>query len=217
MVEVMDAVKAYATDIQARKRENPADDMFTILSDCVDRGEINQAEFLQWMTLMMGAGFETTHTLIAQAMRMYLEDGEIRELTDRAVREDLVERAVDEYVRLVSPPMQMARTVTRDVEFAGQQLRRGDVVVLYYIAANRDPAVFSEPDRFNPWRPEKDSLAFGFGVHRCIGIYVAKLEVQILIEELAAAGLQLRLDGEPKRGWSNFINQLTELPVVRVA
>jgi cytochrome P450 len=182
----------------------------------VDRGEINQAEFLQWMFLIMVAGFETTHTAIAQSMRMYLEDPEVRELTDRSLDEDMIGRAVDEYFRLISPPMEMARTATRDVEFGGDQISEGDVMVLYYIAANRDPAVFSEPDRFNPWRAERESLAFGTGVHRCIGSHLAKLEVKILWEELRAAGLNLRLNGTPKRGWSVFINELRELPVARV-
>ncbi|MGO4758635.1 cytochrome P450, partial [Streptomyces sp. 2MCAF27] len=62
---------------------------------------------------------------------------------------------------------------------------------------------------------ETATLAFGSGVHRCIGSYLAKLEVQILFEELRAAGVRLRLNGTPKRGWSNFINQITELPVAR--
>lgn len=206
----------YAAMIQELKRANPADDMFTVLGKCVDDGEITQAEFLQWMVLMMAAGFETTHTAIGHSMRMYLEDPEVRTATDRAVDEGLAGRAVDEYIRLISPPMQMARTAIRDLEFAGTKIREGDVMVLYFLAANRDPAVFSEPDRFNPWRPEKDTLAFGSGVHRCIGSYLAKLEVQVLFEELRAAGLNLRLGGEPKRGWSNFINQLTSLPVARV-
>lgn len=206
----------YAATIQELKRANPADDMFTVLGKCVDDGEITQAEFLQWMVLMMAAGFETTHTAIGHSMRMYLEDPEVRAATDRAVDEGLAGRAVDEYIRLISPPMQMARTAIRDLEFAGTKIREGDVMVLYFLAANRDPAVFSEPDRFNPWRPEKDTLAFGSGVHRCIGSYLAKLEVQVLFEELRAAGLNLRLGGEPKRGWSNFINQLTSLPVARV-
>jgi cytochrome P450 len=76
--------------------------------------------------------------------------------------------------------------------------------------------VFAEPDRFNPWRTETETLAFGSGVHRCIGSHLAKLEIQILWEELRTAELQLRLNGTPRRGWSNFINQLTELPVARV-
>jgi cytochrome P450 len=111
--------------------------------------------------------------------------------------------------------MQMARVATRDTEFAGTKIRKDDVLVMYFVSANRDETVFSEPDRFNPWRPEKDTLAFGSGPHRCIGSYLAKLEVRVLWEELAASGLKLRLNGEPKRGWSNFINQLSELPVAR--
>jgi len=207
---------AYAVEMQEYKRRHPADDMFTMLNGCVDRGEIDQHEFLEWMMLMMGAGFETTHTAIGQSMRMYLEDTEVRESTDRALEEGIVDRAVDEYVRLISPPMEMARAAVRDTELHGQQIRENDVVVLYYVAANRDPAVFAEPDRFNPWRTEKETLAFGSGVHRCMGAHLAKLEIQILWEELRAAELQLRLNGTPRRGWSNFINQLTELPVARV-
>jgi len=214
--DVLTDIAAYASEIQERKRLDPADDMFTALSQCVDRGEITQEEFLSWMRLMMGAGFETTHTAIGHAMRMYLEDAEIRLLTDRAVAAGLTGRAVDEYVRLISPPMQMARTATREVEVAGQQVRQGDILVLYYVSANRDETVFTEPDRFDPWRTETQTLAFGTGVHKCLGLYLAKLEMQILLEELDAAGLRLRLNGPPKRGWSNFINQLNELPVARV-
>jgi cytochrome P450 len=76
--------------------------------------------------------------------------------------------------------------------------------------------VFADPDVFNPWREEKVSLAFGSGVHRCIGSYLAMLEVQVLFEQLAAKNVKLRLNGTPKRGWSNFINQLQELPVARL-
>jgi cytochrome P450 len=216
VVETQLEVAAYAEQIREIKRAHPADDMCTVLNGCVDRGEINDAEFLQWMTLIMGAGYETTHTAIGQSMRMYLEDAEIRELTDRALAEGMIGRAVDEYFRLISPPMEMARTAVRDVDFLGQQIRERDVLVLYYVAANRDPAVFAEPNRFNPWRPETQTLAFGSGIHRCLGAHLAKLEVQILWEELRAAGLRLRRNGAPRRGWSNFINQLNELPVARV-
>jgi cytochrome P450 len=111
--------------------------------------------------------------------------------------------------------MEMARTATRDVEFAGERIREGDVMVLYYVSANRDETVIRDPDRFDPWRTERETLAFGCGVHRCMGSHLAKLELQIMWEELRAAGLDLRLNGTPRRGWSNFINELRELPVAR--
>ncbi|MCP2317679.1 hypothetical protein APR12_003032 [Nocardia amikacinitolerans] len=216
VIPLLGQLTEYAAKMQQVKLAHPGDDMFTELSRCVERGEINQAEYLQWMFVMIAAGFETTHTTIGQSMRMYLEDPQVAALTDKAVAEGEAGRAVDEFLRVISPVYQMARTATRDLTFAGEQIRENDVMVLYYTAANRDPAVFSDPDRFDPWRLEKEMLAFGTGVHRCIGAHLAKLELTILWEELAARGLRLELAGEPRRGWSNYINLLTELPVRRV-
>lgn len=210
-------LREYAAEIQKVKLATPGNDMFTELAHCVERGEISQDEYLQWMWLMMAAGFETTHTAIGQSMRMYLENPEIAALTDKAVLAGESELAVNEFLRTISPVYEMARTATRDLEFAGEQIRKDDVMVMYYIAANRDPAVFSEPDRFNPWRPEGDSLAFGTGVHRCLGYHLAKMELQILWQELHARGIRLELAGEPRRGWSAYVNLLTELPVRRKA
>lgn len=215
VIPLMGQLTEYAAKMQQVKLAEPGDDMFTELARCVERGEINQAEYLQWMFVMIAAGFETTHTTIGQSMRMYLEDPEIAALTDKAVDEGQTGRAVDEYLRIITPVYQMARTATQDVTFAGEHIRQNDVMVLYYIAANRDPAVFSEPDRFNPSRPETDLLSFGTGVHRCLGAHLAKLELTMLWEELRARGVRLELAGEPRRGWSNYINLLTELPVRR--
>lgn len=205
----------YAKKIREFKRHHPDDDMFTMLGQCVERGEITEAEFLQWMNLIMGAGFETTHTAIGQSMRMYLESPEIAALTDRALDEGVMDRAVDEYLRLITPAMEMARTATRDLEFAGETIRKNDVMVLYFVSANRDAAFYDDPDRFDPWRREKSSLVFGSGVHRCLGSFLAKLEIRVLFEALRERGIKLRLNGEPKRGWSIFINQLQSLPVAR--
>jgi cytochrome P450 len=213
VIKVMMEMAPYIEKLQKLKREQPADDMFTELGRCVDKGELTQNEFLNWMFLMMVAGFETTHTAIGHSMRLYLTDQVVADRTDRAIAEGRTNRAMDEFLRLISPPMQMARTATRDLEFAGEQVRKDDVMVLYYVAANRDERVFANPNEFDPWRSETDSLAFGSGVHRCIGAYLAHLELKVLWEELHKRGLKLRLNGEPKRGWSVFINQLTSLPV----
>lgn len=91
------------------------------------------------------AGFETNHTAIGLSMRMYLEDAEVAERTDRAIDGARTGRVVDENLRLITSPMQMARTASRDLIFAGEHIRENDVVVLYYAAANRDPAVFFDP------------------------------------------------------------------------
>jgi cytochrome P450 len=206
----------YSMKLQKEKEQHPADDMFTAVGELVTNGTLTQQEFLQWMFVTIAAGFETTHTAIGQSMRMYLEDEQVHERTDRALAEGLSGRVVDEYIRLISPPMHMCRTATRDTVFADTQIRKDDLLVMYYAAANRDTSIFSRPDEFDPWRAEAQTLAFGSGVHRCLGAHLAKLEVSILWEELRAANLNLRLNGEPKRGWSCMINQLTELPVAQV-
>jgi cholest-4-en-3-one 26-monooxygenase len=207
----------YLAKIQQIKQEHPAEDMFTELNGCVERGEINQSEFIQWTFLMMTAGFETTHTAIGQSMRLYVENPDVREKVNRAVNEGLVDRVVDEFLRLISPPMEMARVATEDTEIGGEKIRKDDVLVTYFAAANRDPSKFQNPDEFDPWRSEKDTLAFGSGVHRCIGAYLAKLELQILWEEIVKRDLRFETTSEPKRGWSVFINQLTALPLRHVA
>jgi len=211
-----DEMAGYSMKLQKEKEQHPADDMFTAVGELVTNGTLTQQEFLQWMFVTIAAGFETTHTAIGQSMRMYLEDEQVHERTDRALAEGLSGRVVDEYIRLISPPMHMCRTATRDTVFADTQIRKDDLLVMYYAAANRDTSIFSRPDEFDPWRAEAQTLAFGSGVHRCLGAHLAKLEVSILWEELRAANLNLRLNGEPKRGWSCMINQLTELPVAQV-
>ncbi|MET0887408.1 MAG: cytochrome P450 [Mycetocola sp.] len=203
----------FAAELSEVKRQQPEDDMFSVMVKSLDAGEMTMPEFIQWMSLMMAAGFETTHTAIGQSMRMYLEDPAVRIATNRALAENNTARMADEYIRVISPVIQMARTATRDVEIAGTLVAKNDPVVLYFVSANRDGAVFSDPDTFNPWREETATLAFGSGVHRCLGSYLAKLEVQIVFEELRASGLTLRLSGDPERGASAFINQLRKLPV----
>jgi cholest-4-en-3-one 26-monooxygenase len=213
--EALAGIWAYSGEILTLKREHPAEDMFTELSALVDDGTLTESEFVAWTVLMMTAGYETTHTAMGQAMRLYLEDPDVREKVDRAVANGESELVAKEFIRLVTPAMQMARTATRDTELAGTHVREGDVVVLYFASANRDETVFENPDTFDPWRKEKVTLAFGSGIHRCIGSYLAILEVQVLFEELAAKNVKLKLNGDPQRGWSNFINQIQALPVVR--
>jgi cytochrome P450 len=209
---------SYVNDVLIpMKRQNPGDDMSSVLTQSMDAGEITEAECLDFHQLLINAGFETTHTLIGQSMRLMLEDPDIEEQTHRAIREIGPDRVVNEFLRYISPPMYFARTATRDTELAGQKIRKDDLVHMYYIAANRDPATFTDPHRFDPWREEEGSLAFGSGHHRCLGAPLARLELTILFDEMIKRNVRLKLAGEPKRGWSTFINQLTELPVVLVS
>jgi cytochrome P450 len=223
MARAFEAVGSYMSELGRRKLAQPADDVVSLLAQSLDRGDLDQAEYLMYTTALLIAGYETTHTLIGQSTRLLIEDAAARELTQRAIAASKQREVVDELLRLVTPAMNIARTAVRDVEFHGQRIRANDTVMLLLNAANRDPAAFDDPHRFDPFRAGvrshgygRDGLAFGSGIHRCVGAMLAKLELRILLEEMDRRGTWPQLAGEPRRGWSALVNQLLSLPV-RVA
>ena len=215
MARAFDEVNVYMAKLGEEKLRHPEDDTVTVLAQCLDRGEIDEAEYAMYTTALLIAGYETTHTLIGQAMRLILEDEHIRRTCDLGCE---VNAVVDEFLRYVTPAMNVTRTATREIDFHGQTIRPNDTMQLMLIAANRDPDVFADPHRFDPSRPRgktlpADGLAFGSGLHRCVGNVLAKMDTRILFEEMRRKGVRLELDGEPGRGWSTLINQLLSLPV----
>ncbi|MEY2435076.1 MAG: hypothetical protein QOC92_4801 [Acidimicrobiaceae bacterium] len=212
--EIILEVMAYSAVLREEKLRDPKDDMITSLASSVERGEISMNEFLLYCMGLMIAGFETTHTLMGQVMRMMVEDPEVSDTFYSTMATDGADPLIEEFLRMISPAMNFARTATRDVEFAGEHIKAGDVMHMMFAAASRDPEVFDEPHRFVPGRAHgSEHLSFGSGPHRCIGQALARLEIRILFEELARRDLHFELAGEPKRGLSTFINQLTYLPV----
>jgi cytochrome P450 len=126
---------------------------------------------------------------------------------------DLLPSAVEEMLRWHPPVLSFRRTATRDTELAGRQIKRGDKVVVYHISAHYDERQFPDPMRFDIRREPNDHVAFGQGPHLCLGAHFARLQMRIFFRELIDALPQIRLDGEPTRLTSNFINGLTHLPV----
>jgi cytochrome P450 len=208
----------YATELQHKRAADPQDDMISELAAAVEREDLTQIEFVQYCRALMIAGFETTHTVIGQSMRMMVEDPDIKQAFDDGMADGRVDELIEEFLRYIAPAMHFARTATADMEFRGQQLREGDVMIMSYAAANRDPHFYAEPDLFIPGRENGSlHLSFGSGAHRCIGQALARLELRVLFKEFADRGLTFELDGTPVRGHSTFINQLFELPVRVVA
>jgi cytochrome P450 family 142 subfamily A polypeptide 1 len=125
-----------------------------------------------------------------------------------------VEVGVEELLRWVSPVKNMSRTVADEVEFQGATLRQGDQLILVYPAANRDPAAFDSPDRFDVQRQPNQHLAFGFGPHFCMGASLARLELKVMFDELLSRLPDIRLAGDPlPRRISNFISGPEAMPV----
>jgi len=203
----------YANDLAAKKRANPSDDIVsTLLSAEVEGERLSDLEFDVFFQLLAVAGNETTRNLISHGMLALLEHPDQHRLLldDRS----LLPSAVDEMLRYASPVMYMRRTAQRDLELHGEQIRKGDKLALWYIAANHDPDVFEDPHRFDVRRTPNEYLAFGGGgPHFCLGSHLAKLEITVMFEELLRRLPDIQPAGPVQRLRSNFINGIKHMPV----
>jgi cytochrome P450 len=120
---------------------------------------------------------------------------------------NLMETAIEELLRWTTPVLHMRRTATEDTELAGTKVKKGDKVVMWYASANRDKSVFENPYRFDITRQENPHFSFGGGgPHFCLGAFLAKMEIRILLEEMLNRDLCLERTGEPVRASSNFVH-----------
>jgi cytochrome P450 len=201
----------YGKQVLRDRRATPRDDLMTNLATAeVDGEQLTEDEFGLFYLLLVIAGNETTRNSLSGAVIALQEQGKWGEL---AADPDLLATATDECIRFVSPVNQFRRTATRDVEIGGQHVRAGDKVVLFYSAANHDPAVFQAPHSLDLTRDPNPHLAFGFGPHFCLGSRLAKLQFSTMMRELVTRYPDLQLAGTPQRLRSNFINGVLELPV----
>jgi cytochrome P450 family 142 subfamily A polypeptide 1 len=172
--EFYEAVMALAGE----RRACPADDLVSLWSGYDDEHLGNEA------LLLLDGGAETTRTVIATAI-----DALIRHPDQwRLLREDpgLIEDAVEEFIRWTTPVLNMCRSATRDTDFHGQRIGKGQQVLLMYGSANRDEAVFDDPCVFDVTRKPGGHIAFGLGSHFCLGAALARLELRIFFEEWVA-------------------------------
>lgn len=203
--------------LMQQRRGCPGNDMISILVNEQIEGEYLDDDSLcsEALLLLVGGG-ETTRNVIAGGLHALLRHPvQLEYLLSNIDDSDVMTRAIEECLRWVSPVLNMNRTATRDFEFAGEEVSEGDQVLLMYAAANRDPAVFDAPYAFDISRSPNPHLAFGSGVHFCLGANLARLEVRVMFEEILPhlGALQLATDGDPQYSWSTFIRGITSLPV----
>jgi cholest-4-en-3-one 26-monooxygenase len=196
----------------ADRRERPTEDLTSVLVHAeIDGERLEEHEIVMGFFLLMAAGNDSTKATYSAAMRALLEHPEEREklLADPT----LVPSAVEEALRLFPAFGHFRRTATRDAELGGQAIRAGDKVVLWYPSSNRDESRYEDPDRFDVER-NPDHQAFGAGGrHFCLGAALARLELNILLEETLRHYPEMTLAGEPAYAVSPFANQLKTLPV----
>ncbi|MDQ1002202.1 cytochrome P450 [Neobacillus niacini] len=211
-------LEEFFNEIIADKRKNPGDnDIISILVKANEVGEKLSGEYIvPFCNLLLAAGNETTTSLIGNSIYTFAEQPEIyRSLQSNPL---LVSHAVEESLRFRSPVQVMRRIVKKDLEFYGQQLKEGQLVFFFLGAANRDERVFENPEIFDLNRSNKrDHMAFGGGIHFCLGAPLARLEANIAISSLLKKysayefPLTFELDPIPNSGVGYGLNSLNLL------
>jgi cytochrome P450 len=178
----------------------------------IDGEQLTSAELASFFILLVVAGNETTRNAISHALMLLTEYPRQRALL-LAGFENRIEGAVEEIVRYASPVIFMRRTLTRDYTMNGQDYRAGDKVALFYYSANRDQAVFADPERFDITRSPNPHVGFGAaGPHFCLGAHLARREITVMLRELLTRVPGIVAAGEPDRLLSGFVNGIKHLP-----
>ena len=207
MMAAFEGYTTYMADVIADRRQSPRDDLTSILVHAeVDGDRFDDDTLVHETLLILIGGDETTRHVITGGLYQLLTHREQWDalVSDRA----LLPSAVEEMLRWVSPIKNMARTATRDIELRGRQIREGQKVLLLYPSANRDEDVFDEPFRFDITRAPNEHVAFGFGTHFCLGNSLARLELQVMFEQLLERVPNIHLvdPAEPSHRPANFVS-----------
>ena len=177
---------AYGSELIAHKRAQPAEDMLSVVANATvddpDAPSLSDAELYLFFNLLFSAGAETTRNAVAGGLLSLAENPD----QFRSLRDDptLLPFAAEEMVRWTSPSPSKRRTATRDVSLGECTIEAGQKVLVWEGSANRDAAVFGDPDRFDITRKPNPHLGFGQGIHYCLGANLARLELRVLFEEL---------------------------------
>jgi cytochrome P450 len=209
------AFVSYLRDLVNRKRERPDDALLSaLIAARDDEDRLSEDELTSSVFLLIIAGHETTVNLIGNTLLTLLTEPE--RMAYLRAHPEQTPAVLDEVLRRDSPvPAAAMRVVTEDFSFAGADLRKGDLVMPSLASANRDAAVFPEPDEFRFDRGALAHVAFGHGIHYCIGAPLARMEAQITIDALLRRFPGLRLCGPEQPAWRPgiFTHGLAALPV----
>ncbi len=203
----------YGRHMLHKRRLDPQHDLMSAIARAQVDGDLLADEYLDgsWL-LIVFAGNDTTRNTISGAMELLTQFPDQK--AKLIARPELMPGAVNEIIRMVSPVIYMRRTATRETEVGGQKIAEGEKVIMYYGAANRDPAVFANPDQFDVERANADKhIAFGYGPHTCIGKQVAKLQLEAVYRQMLARFPDIRQSGPKDVAANNFVYAIRAMPV----
>ena len=213
--DLIDATKAYMDffrGIARERRSHPTNDVATLIATAeVDGSLIGEFEASSYFVALASAGHDTTSATLAGGLLALIQHPD--EMQKLRANPDLIPAAVDEMVRWVSPVKHFFRTATETYTLRDKTIRPGDHLMMAYPSANRDDEAFERPFSFIADRNPNRHLGFGFGIHACIGMYLAKIEMVIFFRELLARVNSIALTGEPAWIETSFLGGVKRLPI----
>lgn len=212
MAAIMGEFMQFTQQLYVERRDKPGQDLATLLATMeVNGAPVSYQEFVGNMILALVGANETTRNSISHTIAAFSDHPDQWD----AVRADpdMLKHGVREMVRFASPVMHMRRTAMADTHIGGQAIRKGDKVVMWYIAANRDERVFANPHQFDMTRGNIQHLGFGSGQHVCVGSRLAEMQLRVAFGLLAERVKSFHIQAPPRRFRSNFINGLKNLDV----
>jgi cholest-4-en-3-one 26-monooxygenase len=202
----------YFTDLMEQRRKQPRSDMISVVVHGKVAGQpIGAFELLSYYLLLVVAGNETTRNAMTGGMLAFHENpGEWRKLV---ADEKLLDPAIEEIVRWVTPVNQFTREATRDYTIRGTKIAKGQSVCLFYASGNRDEDIFDEPFRFKIDRVPNDHIGFGRGEHVCLGAHLARLELRTVYQQLRERLEAFERTGSEERARSSFVGGIKRAPI----
>ena len=203
----------YAMGFAARRRTMPLQEDLTdvLLGSRFDGRLMTDVDFGRFFVQLVTAGNDTTRTMLSSGLLALLQHP--RQLAEVRRRPAAIPGMVEEVLRWSNPLHYFRRTAVADTEIRGRPIAAGDKVAMVYTSANRDEAVFDDPQSFDIARSPNPHLSFGIGAHFCLGVHLARLEGRVFFEELLSRFGHIEPAGEPRRQRSNLNNALKSLPV----
>jgi cytochrome P450 len=202
----------YFGAITADRRKNPKDDVASIIANgMIDGQPIGDREAMSYYIIVATAGHDTTSSTVAGGLLQLMKNPE--QMAKLRADMSLVPNFVEESIRWVTPVKHFMRTAVQDYELRGKKIKEGDGLSLFYWSGNRDEEVFEDPFKFRVDRNVSKHVAFGYGVHVCLGMHLARMEIRALYNELLPRLKSIELNGTPKNTLANFVSGLKTLPV----